>query len=229
MLRVEDKYIIPKADFYELRERISSIIPTDHFSVNGGYKISSLYFDDLYDSNYLETVAGNPVRKKYRIRLYNDSFETIKLEVKTKLYSRISKESCSITRDEFNRLLSGETVEWGDTRTHPKTQFNEAILTRGLRPRVIVTYEREAFICEDGNTRITFDCNVRASDQIELFGQPNVIYDRLVDGDYVLEVKYDEFIPDYLLQVLEQNSMWQTSFSKYCCCREVNTGGEYAL
>ena len=216
---------MPYSEFYELKERIGAVLSTDYFSKHGGYKISSLYFDDLFDSNYTDTVSGNPYRKKYRVRIYNDSLETIKLEVKTKYYSRISKESCTISVDELHRLMNGDLIEWGATRNDPRTAFNEEICSNGLRPKVIVTYDRTAYVYEQGNTRITFDSGVRASNLIDHFGNQDLIHDSLVDSNYVLEVKYDEFIPDYLLQVLEQYSTWKTSFSKYGSCREAYLGG----
>ena len=221
LYRVEDKYDLPMNDFIALKERVGAVLPEDGFSSGkeGGYKISSLYFDDLNNTCYNDTVAGNPVRKKYRIRIYNDSFETIKLEVKFKKYNRISKTSCLISFDEYQSLVNGETIEWGKTREDPRTMFNEAILTRGLRPAVIVTYERSAFVAAQGNTRITFDSGVRCCNQFECFGQPDAVYD-ILDAGRILEVKYDEFIPDHILQLLEQDSMQRTAFSKYCLCRE---------
>lgn len=223
MFRVEDKYIIPKNDFFELRERLSAVLPKDSNSLSdpNGYKISSLYFDDLSDSDYFDTLDGNPYRKKHRIRIYNDSLSTIKLEVKMKQYNRIAKSSISISRDEMECLIAGQTITWGKTRDDPRSVFNELILSQGLRPRVIVTYEREAFLYSSGNTRITFDHSVRASNLIELFGNPLLIHDSLPGDDYVLEVKYDEFIPDFILQLLEIDSMEQTAYSKYQFCREI--------
>lgn len=220
MLRVEDKYDLHITDFVALRERVNAVLEKDQFSgeCGSGYKISSLYFDDLTDTCYYDTLNGNPVRRKYRIRIYNDSFETIKLEVKSKHYSRISKASCPITIEEYQKLINGETIEWGKTREDPRSVFNEAILTLGLRPVVIVTYEREAFVAE-GNTRITFDTNVRCCDQIECFGQAGTSYD-ILDNGHILEVKYDEFIPDHLLQLLEHDSMQRIAYSKYGLCRE---------
>ena len=89
---------------------------------------------------------------------------------------------------------------------------------------MIVTYEREAFLYEAGDTRITFDMNVRVSDNIDDFGKSDAEMDYL-NEDYVLEVKYNEFIPDFLLQILEKNTMWKTSFSKYRSACEVYRGG----
>lgn len=219
--RVEDKYLLPRNDYYELQERLRTVMaPDTNAGADGQYTISSLYYDDIMDTDYYETLAGNPRRSKHRIRIYNDSLDIIKLEVKYKQYSRIAKVSGSITRDELEMLMRGETIAWGRYRDDARSSFNECILSRHLMPKVIVTYERTAYIHESGNTRITFDTNVRASSNVEQFGNPDLIYDML-EEDYILEVKYDEFIPDYIKQILETSTMLRESYSKYARCREV--------
>ena len=216
MIRVEDKYTMPNSDFFLLENRIKNILPID----NGRqYKISSLYFDDLYDTDLMDTINGNPSRKKMRIRIYDDSFNTIKLEVKYKSYSKINKKSCIISKEEMNSLINGVPIEWED-KDSPRNIFNEKILTAGLRPKVIVTYERSAYLYESGNTRITFDSNIRSSNKIELFGNKDLYHDEIRDLDYILEVKYDEFIPDFIAQSINISNMLQISYSKYLMCRE---------
>ena len=159
-------------------------------------------------------------RNKYRIRIYNDSLDVIKLEVKSKRDNRILKRSRTISIAEMKSLINGECIEDSASEEDPATLFNLAIKTRGLRPRVIVAYERKAYVYEPGNVRITFDRNVRASGRVEEFGQKNIVYDFLQEYDKVLEVKYDEFIPDFLLQLLELGNMQQSAYSKYQLCRE---------
>ena len=216
MFRVEDKYTMPNSDFLLLENRIKNILPIDN---NHQYKISSLYFDDLYDTDLMDTINGNPSRKKMRIRIYDDSFKTIKLEVKYKSYSKINKKSCIISKEEMNSLINGVPISW-DNKDSPRNIFNEKILTVGLRPKVIVTYERSAYLYESGNTRITFDSNIRSSNQIELFGYKDLYHDEIKDLDYILEVKYDEFIPDFIAQSINISNMLQISYSKYLMCRE---------
>lgn len=117
-------------------------------------------------------------------------------------------------------LMRGECIEDSASAEDPATLFNLAVRTQGLRPKVIVAYERKAYVYEPGNVRITFDRNVRASGRVEDFGKKNRSYDFLREYDKVLEVKYDEFIPDFLLQLLETGSMQQSAYSKYQLCRE---------
>lgn len=222
MYRAENKYAPSDIDFTVLKRKIASILPWDHSSdMNGGYKISSLYFDDIYDTHLMDTVNGNPIRKKFRIRIYNDSFSVIKLEVKYKYYNRIKKNSVSISFEQMKALVNGIPVDSPDSMDDPRTEFNMAIRRYGLRPKVIVTYDRSAFVYDSGNIRITFDENLRGSSCIDLFGNSNLIYDFPECENSVLEVKYDEFLPDFIAQTLEIDSMWQTSFSKYSVCRGI--------
>lgn len=222
MYRVEDKYLLPRNDYYELQERLRTVMQPDIYAGSDGqYTISSLYYDDIADTDYHETVAGNPHRSKHRVRIYNHSLDTIRLEIKTKHYQRIAKVSEAITQGELTALMEGRTIAWGASRDDARSAFNEAILTRHLTPKVIVTYERTAFIYGPGNTRITFDTNIRASNDVLRFGDGGILYDHPEDEDYVLEVKYDQFLPDHIRQILETNTMLRETYSKYAICREV--------
>lgn len=220
MYRVENKYNCSEAEMYMLQQRVETVLRPDSNESNPeGYSVVSLYFDDLADSCLQETVDGVNLRDKYRIRIYNNSLDVIKLEVKSKKDSRIMKRSKSITREEMDRLMKGECIGDAASADDPATLFNLAIRTRGLRPKVVVAYERKAYVFGPGNVRITFDRNVRASARTEDFGKENNCYDFLRECDKVLEVKYDEFIPDFLLQLLELGNMQQTAYSKYQLCR----------
>ena len=221
MYRVEDKYNCTDAQLVTLQSRMEAVLKPD---VNEGgaegYRVTSLYFDDLTDSCLQDTVDGVNRRNKYRIRIYNDALDVIKLEVKTKRDNRIMKRSKTVTRAQMECLMRGEFIEASASDSDPATLFNLAIRTQGLRPKVIVAYERKAYVYEPGNVRITFDRNVRASSRVEAFGQKNISYDFLREYDKVLEVKYDAFIPDFLLQLLETGNMQQSAYSKYQLCRE---------
>lgn len=221
MYRVEDKYNCTATDLITLQSRIGAVLrPDENEGGDEGYSITSLYFDDFKDSCLRDTEDGVNRRNKYRIRIYNNALDVIKLEVKTKQDNRIMKRSKNISIADMKRLMNGECIEDNASGEDPATLFNLAIKTLGLRPRVIVSYERKAFVYEPGNVRITFDRNIRAGGRVEEFGQKNISYDFLREYDKVLEVKYDEFIPDFLLQLLELGNMQQTAFSKYQLCRE---------
>lgn len=221
MYRVEDKYCCTAQEMYQLQRRLDDVLmPDRNEKSKNGYQVSSLYFDDLADSCLNATKEGICHRLKYRIRIYNGSLDTIILEVKEKQGSRVFKKSSIITEKEMRQLMCGQCIPSSSLPDDPAFLFNLAIKTSLLRPKVIVAYERKAYTYAPGNVRITFDRNIRASRQTEAFGTQKVIFDPLYCQDAVLEIKYDEFLPEFILQLLEQNFLLQTAYSKYQLCRE---------
>lgn len=221
MYRVEDKFCCTAQEMYQLQKRLNPVLAADgNESSLEGYQVISLYFDDLSDSCLNAARDGDNHRRKYRIRIYNNSLDVIKLEVKEKLGSRVYKISKNITTEEMHNLICGICIPAAPSTEDPAFLFNLAIQTHGLRPKVVVAYERKAYIYGPGNVRITFDRNVRASRQLSAFGRTELSYVPLPEQDAVVEIKYNEFIPDFLLQLLELNSLQQTAYSKYRLCRE---------
>ena len=82
--RNEWKYLIDTAQKELICRRLEPVMELDKHARNGGYMLRSLYFDDYYNSAYEEKEAGVLQRKKYRIRIYNCSDRSIKLERKKK-------------------------------------------------------------------------------------------------------------------------------------------------
>lgn len=111
MYRVEDKYGCTDMQLIMLQSRMEAVLKPD-INEGGpeGYRITSLYFDDLTDSCLRDTVDGVNRRNKYRIRIYNDSLDVIKLEVKTKRDNRILKRSKTITREQMESLMRGNAL-----------------------------------------------------------------------------------------------------------------------
>lgn len=108
--------------------------------------------------------------EKYRIRIYNGSFDVIKLEIKYKWDNRVLKRVSSITPEQMCDLMNGYCIQSeNESMEDPVTLFNLAIATCGLRPKIIVEYDRSAYIYGPGNVRITLDRNIRVSDQLEAF------------------------------------------------------------
>lgn len=227
MFRVEDKYICTKRELALLRARMEGVLRSDdNQKSNVGYTVTSVYFDDLVDSHLRDTIDGVSQRQKYRIRIYNRSLDVIKLEVKCKRYNRVMKQSCQISEEQMKMLFRGNCIETKDmSADNPIVLFNLAIRNRGLRPKVIVEYDRKAYVFSSGNVRITLDQNLRAGTQIENFGKTGVVMNHIKEMENVLEIKYDEFLPGFIAQLLEIGNMNQSSYSKYRICRE-QSGGE---
>ena len=227
MYRVEDKFICDERELFYLQSRLECILHTDQNQESQyGYTITSVYFDDYEDKHLADVVNGNQIREKYRIRIYNGSYDVIKLEIKYKRGSRILKKSCRISREQMVKLLQGQCIEDdAPSLDNTITLFNLAISERKLSPVIIVEYDRKAFVFDAGNVRITLDRNLRFGRRIDLFMQeaefPRIC---VAKPDNVLEVKYDEFLPGFIANVLESGNMRQESYSKYRICRQEAMG-----
>lgn len=226
MYRVEDKYICQESELVFLQEKLGNVLKPDNYQKNDkGYTVTSVYFDDLFDSHLKDAIEGVSQRQKYRIRIYNHSLDVIKLEVKYKRYNRTMKRTCQISEEQMKMLLLGNCVDPEDMSVDsPIVLFNLAIKNRGLKPKVIVEYDRKAYVFPSGNVRITLDRNLRTGTQIQNFGKSGIALNRIRDMQNVLEVKYDQFLPSFIAQLLENGNMNQSSYSKYRLCRERNEG-----
>ncbi|MBQ8983590.1 MAG: polyphosphate polymerase domain-containing protein [Lachnospiraceae bacterium] len=221
MYRVEDKFLCSECDMVMLQSRVGGVMNPDVFSRDGYYRVTSLYFDDYTDSCLQDADDGVDHRNKYRIRIYNGDVNVIKLEVKYKLYNRVYKKSRTISKEIASRIIEGECVVDNEiSMDNPITLFNLAISKDLLRPKVVVEYDRCAYVFSPGNVRITFDRNIRGSDDIYDFLDDKCSYTMVQDTNRILEVKYDEFLPGFIAQVLENGNMIQTAYSKYKLCRE---------
>jgi len=215
--RIEEKYTMASDDANLLEGRISRFLQPDMHS-EGEYKISSLYFDDYNMSSFHDSLDGNPQRRKYRIRIYNDSLECIKLEVKVKNYNKGYKLSSQISKDEMRKLISGEIILDSGRMDDSRTLFNLAIKTRNIRPVVIINYFRKAYMYAIGTTRITFDQMIGYSGFVENYGRKEAY--RLLNLETIMELKYTEVLPVFIREIVENEKMIRVSNSKYALCVE---------
>lgn len=220
--RSEWKYCIADTLLQSMRERLIAIMDHDSFATESGkYEIHSMYFDDFCNTCANENAAGDGIRYKYRIRYYNDNSQFLKLEKKSKNNSFCNKRSCTLTREQYERIMNDDVSDmfWDDTDLLLK-EFYLAIMSRGFSPKVIVNYEREAFVESINNIRVTFDSSISASDSFEHFLERD--YRKipiLPENMNVLEVKFDEVLPEYIRKMLQIEKVNQRSFSKYYLCR----------
>lgn len=224
MYRVEDKFSCSEQELFLLQARLQTVLEPDKNQTSAdGYRVTSVYFDDLFDTHLQDTVDGNHLREKYRIRIYNGSYDVIKLEIKSKRDNRVMKRASNITMEQMRELMSGRCIRSENkSMEEPITLFNLAITNRGLCPKIIVEYDRSAYVYEPGNVRITLDRDIRVSDQLEAFAKgEKLTYEYERELYQVLEVKYDEFLPGFISGMLETGNLNQVSYSKYKICREI--------
>ena len=219
--RHELKYFINPAELEMLRARLRPALAMDSHCVDGRpYVIRSLYFDDIDDSAWYDKQAGVMHRDKYRIRIYHYSDREIFLERKRKLGDLIQKSSVQITRRLCDQLVAGDPAGLFKAQNPLLQDMYVQMRTRLLRPRVIVDYAREAYLHPAEDVRITFDLNLRSGlKSVDLFNAdlPTVCpHDRDVE---ILEVKFNNYLPDYIAGLLSGVNAERSAVSKYVLCR----------
>ena len=219
--RHEHKFYINYSDYLAIRQRLKIVATADkHTKDNNGYQIRSLYFDNCYDKAVMEKLAGLGRREKFRIRYYNDNIDFMRLEKKSKINRLTYKENTKITAAECQRIIQGDYQLLNDSTDSLKLELYAKMQKELLRPRNIVDYEREVYVYEPGNVRITFDSNIRMSNHIYEFLNPDRITTQAANA-IILEVKYDGFLPEVIRHIVQVDGRSQTEFSKYVVARMV--------
>lgn len=220
MFRYEQKYLIHPYRYEEIKRVLMVLAEHDaNAGPDGEYMIRSLYFDDMYNAAYNEKADGVYSRKKYRIRIYNCQKDVINLECKYKEGAYIKKEMQALTYDEYEQIMAGEYGFLLKKDSQLAKEFFVDVRTRLLKPSVIVDYERESFVYDAGNVRITFDKNVRACEAgQDIFDRNIPSYNVFGTEEMIMEIKFTEYLPERIQQIFKLGKMTQTSASKYCLC-----------
>lgn len=217
--RHEWKHEINRMDMLTLTTRLSMVMKRDPHTIDGKYLIRSLYFDNLNDKALREKLDGVNRREKFRIRYYNNDTSYIVLEKKCKEGNLSHKESCQISAEEADKIVRGD-ISWmpGSDRQLCLELYSKMIF-EGLKPTTIVDYERIPFVYEPGNVRVTIDYNIRTGLKNTDFLNPNTITIPAGDAPMILEVKWDEFLPDIIKDIVGIPGRRAAAFSKYAQSR----------
>ncbi len=218
--RHEFKYLVSDQQILLLRQRLKYLMASDpHTSEDGIYSIRSLYFDDYFYKCYNENLAGTDPREKFRIRIYNSSTDRITLECKRKEHGKTLKKSCPLTIKQCEKLMRGEYLPDIENQPEVLRKLTLEMMTHGMRPVVIVGYDRVPYICNTGNVRVTLDMNLHSSTDIQDFFEEKINKRPVMPrGQQLLEVKWDEFIPDVIYRACQLDNLRQTAYSKYFLC-----------
>lgn len=222
-LRHELKYFINEEQYYVLSGILDQLLERDP---NGDeyneYHIRSLYFDTVFNDALFDKLDGNQNRDKYRIRIYNFSDKVIKLECKTKVGSLISKRSQSIPKILCEQLMAGDPTGLETTRSGLLNDMYREMTVNLLRPVVLVDYVREAYLHPAQEVRITFDKQLRTGLwSHDLFNPQVPTIPPFDNGEMILEVKYNQFLPPYIRDILTTycQGALNSAISKYTWCR----------
>ena len=194
-LRHEYKFPATAAQCEILRERFSAVMAPDAHGENGCYRITSVY--DLSD-------------------------KLLHFECKYKDRDMTSKRGIWISPEQYYSILRGDysfvwSGEYEGTILEDASYSNSLAL---LRPSVIVDYKRQAFINPEGNVRFTIDSGFKAGAFSDDMLSQSVRYLPVEDFTAVIEIKYDDYLPSYLMDLLGGIELRQDSVSKFILCHD---------
>ena len=182
-------------------------------SEDGSYIVKSLYFETPYSDDYTDKELGVQFRQKVRLRTYAGS-DVYKLEIKSKNGDVATKYSVTVSKDEAKQLCTGDYAFLVDKGSAQALYIYHQLVTRVYRPLMVVAYRRYAYIQPAGNFRLTFDEDLRYSaDPDCLFSAEHLT--GLVTDKTVIEVKYDDFVPNWITDRLHRTGINAGESSKY--------------
>lgn len=219
--RHELKFLISRQTSEMLKLQLPHVMQRDsHAGPAGRYTIRSLYFDGPDFEAFYEKVSGVDNRMKFRIRCYDYSDSVFKLEKKEKKGSLTRKTAETLTPEQARALELGNDPP-GQTGALTR-QLRLLCTGRGLRPVVLVDYDRTAFVCHAGNTRITLDENLRTLPYAhDLHASHGAMIPVMEPDQVILEVKFDDFLPGYLSDFLTPVPKIPMAISKFAMCLQM--------
>lgn len=210
--RHELKYILTK----EQKERIlKSIEPYMKLDEYGRTTIQNIYFDTDNYRLIRRSIEKPDYKEKLRVRRYANKGDKVFVEIKKKYEKIVYKRRLSMQEKKAIQWLKGEQPCEIDSQIAREIDYFLQYYGT-LKPALFLSYEREAYFCMDGSDfRITFDENV-------LCRQERITFQSEVGGTLVLaedkvlmEIKCSGGMPMWMAEVLSQEKIYKTSFSKY--------------
>lgn len=212
--RYELKYMLTSSQKQQILESISPYMELDQY---GRTTIRNIYYDTDSYRLIRHSIESPAYKEKLRVRSYKKAVpdSTVFVELKKKYQHVVYKRRVSLSETEAVAWVSGQKHCTMDSQISREIDY---VLDyyQTLHPTVFLSYEREAYYAKDHpDFRITFDDTIlcRQEDlslESEVYGTP-----LLPEGMVLMEIKCSGGMPLWMTQVLSENHIYKTSFSKY--------------
>lgn len=212
--RFEEKYLLSTPQYQAIMAGLRGRMQPDIF---GRSTVSSIYYDTP-DYRLIRTSLDKPdYKEKLRVRVYGTPTAESKafVELKKKVDGIVYKRRVEMPIAQANLLLSGKRTEQ-DTQITRELQY--FVRFYQPQPSVFLSYRRVAYTGADSGLRITFDDDIRFRTSAlrltaGIWGQ-----ELLAPGMTLMEIKAPGAMPLWLCELLNQNRVYPSSFSKYGTC-----------
>ena len=198
-----------------------------HVKNNYDYEVRSLYFDSHFHHSFFEKKNGIAIRRKLRIRYYPDFTNADEqfgfIEIKKKINENVSKSRVFVPLASAVKILDGNSEEARNFYDTASAQYKHTLkeiwwLNRryNLKPACVVSYKRRPFLSKLEKTfRLTFDTNVMVRNynlDLNFGGGSKYVIPR---GICIMEVKFNNYIPNWAIKILQNNNCLQYKISKF--------------
>jgi SPX domain protein involved in polyphosphate accumulation len=226
--RFEIKCFIKENMVDQVREMAHPYVKVDPFAEGrqySQYTVKSLYFDTEALDFYFEKIDGLKIRKKLRIRTYNEGLEnnTGFLEIKRRYVNNILKERYKMPVQQIEDFIESpekQSIDYNDS-TNGNAALSKFIYNlekQKLVPKILIVYEREPYIAINNESiRLTMDFNIRAKINAhicDLYSKSTL--KPVYQDKCILEFKYDDFMPLWMRKILSELKVSPQPISKYC-------------
>lgn len=218
--RKEIKYRIIEQDFLRLRNVMDAYLAYDSYSGAKGYPVRSLYFDSLDDRDLYSKLDGTLEHKKIRMRTYDPLGDAFNLEYKCRWNQDGFKQKLKLNRKQAKRLAANDYRVLLEFDGPLARELFDRMVRGRYTPKVIVEYQRTAWVYPTSNIRVTWDQGIKASYFPESFFEERPLYIPILpDCQGVLEIKYDYVFPSILKDALHSLDQLPVANSKYALGR----------
>lgn len=226
LLRQEKTFSLYQYEAIYYINQFKQLLIKDDFSKNGVYTVRSLYFDTVTDSDFFDTVNEQNSQHSLRLSIYNPIDQTAKLEFK-KMEGFFKKtSSLIISKKDALGLINGDYCVLLNYKDRQADEIY-SLMARGVyKPKIMIEYQRQAFMIKENNTRLTFDTNIRATEScFDLFSENLLLYPVTESNSVVFKVKYNRFLLSYISDVISVIDKRPVTSNKYVIGRSLSYPG----
>ena len=224
--RYEVKYMLNTDQKETMVAALREYMNEDRYNYGGKfYTISNIYYDTEDNTLIQRSLSKPQYKEKLHLRGYGipKPGDIVFLEIKKKFKGIVNKRRSCIELEEAKRYM--ETGQLPDFKPYMNKQVLQEIdyFTHiyDLKPKLYLAYDRLAFFDKnDSQFRVSFDTNIRTRRHDLTLDAGDYGQKMLKDDIWLMEVKINKNLPLWFARLLQENKMYNSSFSKY--------GTEYA-
>ena len=212
--RHELKYILTKEQKERILEYIQPYMSLDQY---GRTTIRNIYFDTENYRLIRRSIEKPDYKEKLRVRSYVSAKpdDKVFVELKKKYEKIVYKRRLSMTESTAMQWLAGKASYAEDSQIAREIEYFLQYY-EGIKPRLFLSYEREAYYCKDGTDfRVTFDENVLCRQEDITFSSDAKGIPILDENKVLMEIKCSGGMPMWMAEILSGEKIYKTSFSKY--------------